>query len=77
MTGERSNWARATEGWLVSRRPIAAALLVAVGQRLGVQAAHDLYFGLAVEPVDPHGARVDWLVIRARIGTAAPATEER
>ena len=50
--------------------PVAADLLVAVGQSLGIQAAEILYYGLAREPVDAYGTRVDWVVIRARIGGA-------
>lgn len=53
-------------------RPVSADLLVAVGLALGEPIAEALYVGLACEPVDAHGQRIDWLVIRARIRCDRP-----
>lgn len=53
------------------RQPVSADVLVAVGVALGLPTAAQLYYALAQEPVDAYGQRVDWLVIAARIRTAA------
>lgn len=44
--------------------------LVTVGRTLGMEMAERLYLALAAEPRDAQGDRIDWLVIRARIGQA-------
>lgn len=54
------------------RRVVRDELLVAVGRALGVSAAEELYLALASEPVDAHGARVDWEVIGAQIRVGGP-----
>lgn len=50
-------------------RTITAELLVEIGRVFGELAAETLYLALAREPVDVHGHRVDWVVIRACIRT--------